>query len=82
MKALLYWILELVSGLSAIAGALLVGWNVTAWYYLATGRVRAGFEQPPATVAVASLVLGLVLLFAGWLLHRRLRNNDAFTLSD
>jgi len=82
MKALLYWVLELVSGLSAIAGALLVGWNLTAWYYLATGRVRPGFEHPPAAVAVASLVLGLILLFAGWLLHRRLRNDDGFTISD
>ena len=78
MKVILLWILDLISALAAILGALLVGWNLIEVYYLATGRVQPDFEQPPLIVVVFLLALGLVLLFGGWMLHTRLRKNRPF----
>jgi len=76
MKAILLWILDLISGLAALLGALLVGWNSIEVYYLVTGRVQPDFEQPPLVVVVPLLIFGLVLLFGGWGLHKRLRRNS------
>ena len=73
MKVLLVWILDVFCGLLALVGALLVGWNMIEIYYLVTGRVHPDFEQPPLAVVVPLLITGLVLLFGGWALHKRLR---------
>jgi len=70
MKAVLLWILDLISGLAALIGALLVGWNSFEVYYLATGRVQPDFEQPPLAAVVPLLIIGLFLLFGGWWLHK------------
>ena len=78
MKTLLYWLLELLSGLAALLGALLVGWNSIEVYYLVTGRVHPDFEQPPLTVVVPLLIFGLVLLFGGWGLHKWLKKDNPF----
>ena len=75
MKVILLWILNLISGFAAILGALLVGWNSIEIFYLLTGRVQPDFEQPPLTVVVPLLIFGLVFLFGGWWLHKRLRKN-------
>ena len=77
MKAILLWILDLICGLAAVLGALLVGWNSIEVYYLATGRVQPDFEQPPLAVVVPLLIVGLVLLFGGWGLHKRLRKDNS-----
>ena len=78
MKAVLLWILDLISGLAALLGALLVGWNSFEVYYLVTGRVQADFEQPPLAAVVPLLIVGLVLLFGGWGLHKWLRKDNPF----
>ena len=78
MKVLLLWILDVVSGLAAVLGALLVGWNSIEVFYLVTGRVQPDFEQPPLTIVVPFLIIGLVLLFGGWGLHRWLRRDNPF----
>lgn len=78
MKMVLLWLLDLACGLAALLGALLVGWTSIEVFYLVTGRVQPDFEQPPLTAVVPLLILGLVLLFGGWGLHRRLRKNNPF----
>jgi len=78
MKAILLSILDLISGLAAVLGAVLVGWYSVYVYYLVTGRVQADFEQPPLVVVVPLLIFGLVLLFGGWGLHKRLRKDNPF----
>ena len=78
MKVFLIWILDLMSGLAALLGALLVGWNSIEMYYLVTGRVQPDFEQPSLAVVVPLLIFGLILLFGGWGLHKRLRKNSPF----
>ncbi len=76
VKVLLVWILDVASGLAAVLGALLVGWNVLEVFYLLTGRVQPDFEQPPLAVTVPLLMLGLLLLFGGWGVHRWLRKDN------
>ena len=39
---------------------------------------RDAMHQTPLTVVVAFLIVGLVLLFGGWGLRRRLRGNGPF----
>ena len=78
MKTVLFWILDLISGLAALLGALLVGWSSVEAYYLVTGRVQPDFDQPPLTAVVPLLITGLILLFGGWVLHRQLRKNNPF----
>jgi len=78
IKVFLLWILDLICGLAALLGALLVGWNSIEVYYLVTGRVQPDFEQPPLAVVVLLLIFGLVLLFGGWGVHKRLRRNNPF----
>ncbi len=78
LKVILLWLLDIGSGLIALLGALLVGWNSIEVYYLLTGRVQPDFEQPPLTVVVPLLILGLVFLFGGWALHKSLRKDSPF----
>jgi predicted lysophospholipase L1 biosynthesis ABC-type transport system permease subunit len=78
INGILLWFLDLISGLAALLGALLVGWNSIEVYYLVTGTVQPDFEQPPLTVVVPLLIFGLVLLFGGWRLHKRLRKDSPF----
>ncbi len=76
MKAVLLWVLHLVSGLAAFLGALLVGWNSLEVYYLATGRVQPDFEQPPLATVVPLLIVGWVLLLGGWGLRKWLQKDN------
>ncbi len=78
MKAILLSILDLISGLAAVLGTVLVGWYSVYVYYLVTGRVQTDFEQLPLVVVVQLLIFGLVLLFGGWGLHKRLRKDNPF----
>ena len=70
MKALGWWFLNVISGASALVGAILVGWNSLEVYYLVTGRVQPDFEQPLLAVVVPMLMVGLVLLIGGYLLQK------------
>ena len=76
MKALSRWILDLISGIAALLGTLLVGWNSVEVYYLVTGRVQPDYEQPPLAVVVPLLVFGLVLLIGGYVLHKWLNRDN------
>lgn len=78
MKVILLWVLDLISGLAALLGALLVGWNSIEIYYLLTGRVQPDFEQPPLIVVVPLFIFGLALLFGGWGMHKWLRKDSQF----
>lgn len=78
MPVLLRWMGGLLSGIAAFFGALLVGWHSIAVYYLVTGRVEPGSEQPPLAIVVPALILGLILLFGGWKLHRWLKRGTPF----
>ena len=75
MNAFVRMILNIISGIAALLGTVLVGWNAVEVYYLVTGRVQPNFEQPPLAAVVPMLVFGLILLIGGYLLHRRL-NKD------
>jgi len=78
MKTILFWVLDVISGLLALLGALLVGWNSIEVYYLVTGRVQPDFEQPPLAIVVPFLIIGLIFLFGGWGLHKWLRKDNPF----
>jgi len=78
MKALGWWFLNLISGVAAALGAILVGWNSFEVYYLVTGRVQSDFDQPPLAVVVPFLIVGLVLLVGGYLLNKWLRKDNVF----
>ena len=78
IKVILLWFLDLLCGLVAVLGALLVGWNSIEVYYLVTGRVQPDFEQPPLSVVVPFLIIGLVFLFGGWGMHKWLRKGSPF----
>jgi len=75
MRVLTSWILNAFSGLTALLGALLVGWNLIEIYYLSTGRVHPDFEQPSLGVVILLLIFGLILLFGGWGLQRWLKKS-------
>lgn len=54
-------------------GTILVGWNSMEIYYLVTGRVQPGPEQPPLGVVVPLLIFGLVLMVGGYAASRLLK---------
>ena len=66
-------ILRAFSGGSTVLGAILVGWNSVEVYYLVTGRVTADPDQPPLTVVIPLLIVGLVLMIGGYVAGRVLR---------
>ena len=76
IKVILRCMLDLLCGLVALLGALLVGWNSIEVYYLVTDRIRPDFEQPPLFIVVLLLIVGLIFLFGGWGLHKRLRKDS------
>ena len=76
MKVILLWIVDVVCGLAVLTGVVLVGWNALEIYYLVTGTVQPGFEQPPIAVAVALLIFGAVLFLGGWALHKKLQSTS------
>ena len=73
-----WWLLNLISGVAALLGAILVGWNSLEIYYLVTERVQPDIDQPPLAVVVPFLIVGLVLLVGGYLLHKWLRKDNVF----
>lgn len=76
MKVLGWWILNLISGVAALVGAILVGWSSLEVYYLAAGRVQPDFEQPPLAVVVPMLIVGIVLLIGGYMLNKWLNKDN------
>ena len=78
IKVVLLWILDVISGMITLLGAMLVGWNSFEVYYLVTERVRPDLDQPPLIVVVPLLIVGLVLLFGGWGMHKWLRKDSPF----
>jgi len=64
------WLMNFIGSAVALAGAALAAWNSVAIYYLITGRIQAGEEHPPLGVAAAILIIGLVLLAAGYTLAK------------
>ena len=77
MRALLDWLARFFGGLTAVVGAIIVGWSGVECFYLVTGRVQADFDQPPLPVVIGMLVFGLVLLIGGYWAQRR-RRDDVF----
>ena len=71
------WLASLISGAAVLVGALLIGWNSLEVYYLVTGRIRPDLDQPPLTVVVSMLILGLALLICGYSIRRWLRKETA-----
>ena len=78
INVFLLWLLNPLAGLLAALGALLVGWNGIEVYFLVTRRVQPGFEQSPLVVVVPLFIIGLILMFGGWSLHKWLRKNNPF----
>ena len=70
MNKLSNWLRGFFGGLIALCGASLVGWQAVLIYYLLTGRVKAGEEHPPLAVVVAILVIGALLLGAGYIISK------------
>jgi hypothetical protein len=64
------WLRSFFGGLIAISGASLVGWQVVLIYYLITGRVKAGEEHLPLAVVVVILIIGVLLLTAGYIISK------------
>jgi hypothetical protein len=78
MKAFAWWILNLISGIAALLGVIFVGWNSVEIYHLVTGRVVPDFDQPPLAAVVPLLIVGIVLLFGGYMLHKWLNKDNPF----
>ena len=57
-------------------GAVLVGWNLVETYYLVTGRVVPGPEQPPLAVVLPFLAFGAILMLGGYFGSRSLKKRD------
>ena len=53
-------------GLVALGGASLVSWQAVLIYYLIIGRVEVGEEHPPFIVIAVLLVIGAILMAAGY----------------
>ncbi len=70
MSKLSDWLGGFFGALLALFGASLVGWQAVLIYYLFTGRVKAGEEHPPLIMAIVILVIGLLLLAAGYHISR------------
>lgn len=67
--------MRLISSAIALAGAVIVSWQSVAIYYLITGRVQAGDDQPPLGVSAVLLIVGIVLLIMGYLAAKRVEKN-------
>jgi len=62
--------MKFVSNAIALAGAVIISWQSVAIYYLITGRVQAGDDQPPLSVAAVLLIIGVFLLVVGYMAAR------------
>ena len=70
MSKISTWFRSFFGGLIALSGASLVGWQAVLIYYLFNGRVKAGEEHPPLILAVVLLIIGVLLLGAGYSISR------------
>lgn len=57
---------DLFGGLVALSGASLVCWQAMLVYYLIVGRVEVGEEHPPFVVITVLIVVGILLIAAGY----------------
>lgn len=64
------WLMNFFGNAVALVGASLAAWHSVTVYYLITGRIEAGEEHPPLGVAAVIVIIGLVLLVAGYALAR------------
>ena len=64
------WLRSFFGGLIALSGASLVAWQAVLIYYLITGRVKAGEEHPPLALIVVILIIGALLLGAGYIISK------------
>ena len=71
----LSWLRSFLGGLIALTGASLVGWQTVLIYYLVVGRVKAGEEHPPLVTVCILLVIGILLLVAGYVVSRPRASN-------
>ena len=53
-------------GSTAFVGAWLAAWQGVTVYFLLTGRIEEGWDQPPLDFSVTLLILGLIMLIGGW----------------
>ncbi len=66
MSKVAWWIIKIISGVTALSGAAIVGWSLVALFYLITGKVTVYFEQPSIAGLATALVVGMVFLIGGY----------------
>ena len=59
--------MKFIGNALALVGAVTVSWQSVAIYYLISGRVQAGDDQPPLGVAAGLLIIGVFLLVMGYI---------------
>ena len=63
----LWWIIKIVCGITALFGAIVVGWNSVELFYLATGKVTVFLDPPPPVPTLVSLLaVGILMLVGGY----------------
>ena len=67
--------MKFIGSAVALVGASIVSWQSVAIYYLISGRVQAGEDQPPLPVAAGLLIFGAFLLVMGYVVAKRAGKN-------
>ena len=67
--------MKFIGSAVALVGASIVSWQSVAIYYLISGRVQAGEDQPPLPVAAGLLIFGAFLLVMGYVAAKRAGKN-------
>lgn len=57
---------DICGGLIALGGASLVCWQAVLIYYMIVGRIKVDEEHPPLIVIAAFIVIGVLLIAAGY----------------
>ena len=55
---------------AATIGAIFVGWQSVAIFYLINGRILSGEEHPPLIVTATLFVVGVFLLLTGYKIQK------------
>jgi hypothetical protein len=71
MKRIERAFLYLFGGTVATIGAVFACWGSVTMYFLLTGRIQSGEENPPFLLAAAFFTFGMLLLIAGYWVQRR-----------
>ena len=69
-------IIKSIGDTAAVIGAAIVSWQVVAMYYLISGRIQPGDDQPPIVVVAILLVIGMFLLMVGYMARKFLLANS------